>query len=53
MKAKLMLILALMMALLAILPASSALAQQKVLYNGIITRRYENSTTKVYREMDK
>lgn len=53
MKAKLMTILALMMALLAILPASSALAQQKVLYNGIITRRYENSTTKVYREMDK
>ncbi|MBE5781708.1 MAG: hypothetical protein E7329_00165 [Clostridiales bacterium] len=28
-------------------------ADREVLYNGMITRRYENSTTSVYKEMDK
>lgn len=50
MKAKLLLAL---MAL-SILTGSVALAaEDKVLYNGIITRRYENSTTSVYAKMDK
>ena len=54
MKAKLIISLALMLALLAILPANFALAKEDdVIYNGIITRRYENSTTSVYKEMDK
>ena len=49
-----MIFLALMMALLAILPANFALAKNnEVIYNGIITRRYESSTTSVYKEMDK
>ena len=54
MKAKVTILLALMMALLAILPVNLALAKDdEVIYNGIITRRYESSTTSVYKEMDK
>lgn len=41
------------LALLALLLTASALAEDPVLYNGIITRRYENSTTSVYKTMDK
>ena len=36
-----------------LLLSSCACAEQAVLYNGIITRRYTNSTTTVYASMDK
>lgn len=39
--------------ILSLFTGSFALAEKKTLYNGIITRRYENSTTSVYEKMDK
>lgn len=46
-------LLALILAL-CLLPGSMALAADKdVIYHGIITRRYKDSTTSVYKEMDK
>lgn len=49
MKAKLLFVLTLCFLFLGV----SAVAEDEVLYRGIITRRYENSTTSVYKEMDK
>ena len=49
MKAKLLLALTVCFLFLG----ASAVAEDEVLYRGIITRRYESSTTSVYKEMDK
>lgn len=49
-KNKLIAILLLCALVFSCLPAQAA---QKVLYKGIITRRYEGSSTSVYKEMDK
>lgn len=50
MKARL---LALFLAFSLLFGGSAMAATQDVLYRGIITRRYENSTTSVYKKMDK
>ena len=50
MKIKLLLPLTLLFCLFL---SASALAEKDVIYNGIITRRFANSTTNVYTQMDK
>ena len=52
MKKKLIALLLLCSLMVSLAPAQAA-SKKEVLYNGIITRRYENSTTSVYKEMDK